>query len=283
MNRRVDTITQLWHNAACAIVGGSFGSPQIEKNSRSRSDRYIGRTEFGDCTMTPSPPAPIRVYCAGPLFNQSERDEMTDIADRLVEAGYAVYLPHRDGMEFRLVLEVLVGRGYDPPLAAHFLHSAIFALDVYQLAHECDAMVWNLNGRTPDEGAVSEAAIAWALGKPLVAYMDDVRSLIAGRVNPMLVGLVGFVTHDGIDELPERLAEAIASTSGALRGTRSLPPKMQRAVAEGRMLWEAMKQADAHCDNEIIADCVCKLFAPETQPAADTPVEPTIHRNGKAR
>ena len=52
---------------------------------------------------------------------------------------------------------------------------------------------------------------------------------------------------------------------------------------EGRMLWEAMKQADAHCDNEIIADCVCKLFAPDAQPSADTPAEPTIHRNGKAR
>ena len=45
-------------------------------------------------------------------------------------------------------------------------------------------------GRTPDEGAVSEAAMAWTLGKPMVAYKDDVRSLIAGRVNPPLVGLV---------------------------------------------------------------------------------------------
>jgi nucleoside 2-deoxyribosyltransferase len=223
------------------------------------------------------------VYCAGPLFNQSERDEMTDIADCIVDAGYTVYLPHRDGMEFRLVLEVLTRRGYDPPLAAHFLHSAIFALDVYQLAHECDAMVWNLNGRTPDEGAVAEAALAWSLGKPLVAYMDDVRSLIAGRVNPMLVGMVEFITHDCIDDLPAKLAEAIASASGTLRGTRSLPPKMQRSVAEGRVLWDAMKQADAHCDNEIIADCVCKLFAPDAEKSANLQSEPAVHRNGKAR
>ena len=53
-----------------------------------------------------SPPAPHRVYCAGPLFNQAERDEMTAIADILCEAGYVVYLPHRDGMEFRHVLGV---------------------------------------------------------------------------------------------------------------------------------------------------------------------------------
>src|SRR5687767_8611165 len=94
------------------------------------------------------------VYCAGPLFNQSERDEMTAIADALCDAGYDVYLPHRDGMEFRLILEVLVERGWTPATAAHFLHAAIFALDVYQLAVECDALVWNLNGRVPDEGAV---------------------------------------------------------------------------------------------------------------------------------
>ena len=116
----------------------------------------------------------LRVYCAGPLFNRAEREEMTQIADCLCREGYDVYLPHRDGMEFRLVHEVLVERGWGAPIAGAFLHAAIFALDVYQLVVECDAMVWNLNGRTPDEGAVSEAAMAWTLGKPLVAYRDDV-------------------------------------------------------------------------------------------------------------
>ena len=152
--------------------------------------------------LQPSTPTPARIYCAGPLFNQAERDEMTAIADVLCEAGFTVYLPHRDGMEFRLVLEELVERGWPAPQAAQFLHEAIFALDVYQLAEECQAVAWNLNGRVPDEGAVSEAAIAWTLGKPIVAYMDDVRSLISGRVNPMLVGLVEFETKVTIGDLP---------------------------------------------------------------------------------
>ncbi len=80
----------------------------------------------------------VRVYCAGPLFNKAERSEMSAIADVLGEAGYKVYLPHRDGMEFRLILNILVERGWPAPTAAHFLHAAIFALDVYQLAVECD-------------------------------------------------------------------------------------------------------------------------------------------------
>ncbi len=204
-----------------------------------------------------------RVYCAGPLFNQSERDEMQAIADCLCDAGFPVFLPHRDGMEFRLVVEVLMERGYEPAQAAHFLHAAIFALDVFQLSAECDAMVWNLNGRTPDEGAVSEAALAWSLGKPLVAYTDDVRSLIAGRFNPLLVGLVDFVTHDCIDDLPDKLVKACTESAGGLRGNRSLSPKMQQTIADGRVLWQAMQSADATGNSELIADCVSRLFGPD--------------------
>lgn len=212
--------------------------------------------------LQPSIPSPIRIYCAGPLFNQAERDEMTAIADILCEAGFSVYLPHRDGMEFRLVLEELVDRGWPAPLAAQFLHAAIFALDVYQLAVECQAVAWNLNGRVPDEGAVSEAAIAWTLGKPIVAYMDDARSLISGRVNPLLVGLVEFETKDNINEIPGALKEAIETEDYQPVSLNSLPPRLQKAVSDGNKLWRAMQKAQAQFDNELIAEVVAELFAP---------------------
>ena len=203
-----------------------------------------------------------RVYCAVPLFNQSERDEMTEIADVLCDAGYCVYLPHRDGMEFRLILEVLVERGWTPATAAHFLHAAIFALDVYQLAVECDALVWNLNGRVPDEGAVSEAAMAWTLGKPLVAYKDDVRSLIAGRANPLLLGMVDFETVDEISALPAAVADAIAERSANAIPIIEMSPRMQRSVRDGQRLWKAMCENEAQFNNESIAELVAELFAP---------------------
>ncbi len=212
--------------------------------------------------LQPSNPSPVRIYCAGPLFNQAERDEMTAIADVLCEAGFTVYLPHRDGMEFRLILEELVDRGWPAPLAAQFLHAAIFALDVYQLAVECQAVAWNLNGRVPDEGAVSEAAIAWTLGKPIVAYMDDVRSLISGRVNPMLVGLVEFETKETISELPGALKAAVEAEDYQPLSLNHLPPRLQKAVSDGAKLWWAMQQAEAQFDNELIAEVVAELFAP---------------------
>ncbi|WP_417392689.1 nucleoside 2-deoxyribosyltransferase [Gimesia sp.] len=206
---------------------------------------------------------PIRVYCAGPLFNRSEREEMTAIANQLIDSGYTVYLPHRDGMEFRLILNVLVERNWDAPTAAQFLHEAIFALDVYQLVIECEAMVWNLNGRTPDEGAVSEAAMAWILGKPLIAYQDDVRSLIQGRVNPLLVGMVDFKSVDEIELIPDTLSAAI-KTQGikSSASTEQLPLKVQQAVKAGQVLWEALCSEGAQEDNELIASVVEELFAP---------------------
>jgi len=206
----------------------------------------------------------IRVYCAGPLFNRSEREEMTAIADLLTKTGYFVYLPHRDGMEFRLVLEVLVERNWDTPTAALFLHEAIFALDVYQLVVECEAMVWNLNGRTPDEGAVSEAAMTWMLGKPLIAYQDDVRSLIQGRVNPLLVGMVDFESVDQIELIPNALSVSIMNHD--LRPAvplTELPVKVQQAVQAGQVLWNALCSEGAQENNELIASVVEELFAPK--------------------
>lgn len=225
----------------------------------------------------------LRVYCAGPLFNSAERVEMTAIADALVAAGYEVYLPHRDGMEFRLVLEVLVQRGWERTIAAQFLHAAIFSLDVYQVIESCGALVWNLNGRVPDEGAVSEAAIAWTLGKPMVAYQDDVRSLIAGRVNPLLVGLVDFERVGEIEAIVPALAEVLEHQPPRPIAIDRLPSRLQRACREGAALWEAMQRESAFCENEILADCVTQLFAPESTPSSENRGPRRFSLNGHSR
>lgn len=187
---------------------------------------------------------------------------MTDIADRLCAAGFEVYLPHRDGMEFRHVLDELIARGWPAVTAGSFLHAAIFALDVYQLVAECGSMVWNLNGRVPDEGGVSEAAMAWMLGKPLVAYKDDFRSMITGRDNPLLAGLVEFDLIANKNELVDALERAIDGCHTSPLGLSILPPTVQRAVGQGSLLWTAMQEQEAQGDNLILADVVAELFAP---------------------
>jgi hypothetical protein len=189
---------------------------------------------------------------------------MTVIADLLVAADFGVFLPHRDGMEFRRVHHSLVDQGWSPEAAGQFLHAAIFALDVYQLVEACDCMVWNLNGRVPDEGAVSEAAMAWMLGKPLVAYKNDARTLIQNRDNPLLAGLVDFHLTTSLGEIVPSLNAALASVGDrppCLVGL--LPPSVQKAVAQGRELWIALQSHHAKGQNAVIAEVVSQLFATE--------------------
>lgn len=210
--------------------------------------------------MSSDDPESLCVYCAGPLFNQSERDEMTAIAEVLCAAGYRVFLPHRDGMEFRLVHRVLIERGVPAAEAAALLHAAIFALDVYQVAACCDALVWNLNGRTPDEGAVCEAAIAWTLGKPVLAFRDDVRTLIAGRLNPLVAGLVDFETVQTVEEIPAALDDVVRRAKHRRVAVQDLPDNLARAVTEGEMLWQAMNGPATKRTEGELAELVIELF-----------------------
>lgn len=189
---------------------------------------------------------------------------MTAIADLLTEfPGHAVYLPHRDGMEFRLVRQELMARSRSGEEAGHFLHAAIFALDIYQLVAECNCVVWNLNGRVPDEGAVSEAAIAWTLGKPIVAYKEDVRSLITGRDNPLLVGLVDFETLSDLQQIPTRLEELLRNPSAEPVDVGETARAIATGGGAGKFVMGGHPGTSSCGNNQILADVVTDLFAPQ--------------------
>lgn len=151
-----------------------------------------------------------RVYCAGPLFNAAERAEMDSIAATLEAAGFATFLPHREGLEFAKLKPELEKLGASAGEAAHMLDRAIFSLDTFQLLRRCDAVVANLNGRVADEGTVVEASLAWHAGKPLVLFKADARTMLSGSDNPMLVGLGDFDVIDRLSALPDAVRQAVA-------------------------------------------------------------------------
>ncbi|RAS35533.1 nucleoside 2-deoxyribosyltransferase [Paraburkholderia bryophila] len=151
----------------------------------------------------------LRVYCAGPLFNAAERAEMDSIAHTLEVAGFATFLPHRDGLEFARLRPELEKLGASAEEAAQILDRAIFSLDTYQLLERCDVVVANLNGRVADEGTVVEASLAWHAGKPLVLFKADARSMLSGSDNPMLSGLGDFQVVDQIAALPLAIRESV--------------------------------------------------------------------------
>jgi len=151
-----------------------------------------------------------RIYCAGPLFNAPEREEMKQIAQTLESAGHSTFLPQRDGLEFAQLWPEMEKVGIAHGAAFAALDRAIFSLDVFELLQRCDAVVANFNGRVPDEGTVVEAALAWHGGKPLVLYKADDRSVFNGADNPMLTGLGDFRYTTQLDAIPAAITAAMA-------------------------------------------------------------------------
>ena len=151
----------------------------------------------------------FRIYCAGPLFNNKEKEEMTEIAAALEKSGFGVFLPHRDGFEFAHLFDVFKTMGVSEADTNKLLNRAIFTLDVYEVVNS-DGLILNINGRVPDEGATVEAGIAWSAGKRVVVYKNDNRSLINGTDNPLLLGLSDFTTIENISEIPIAFKELFA-------------------------------------------------------------------------
>ncbi len=186
------------------------------------------------------------VYCSGPLFSPEEMAAMAHIAAVLESAGHRTFLPQRDG------LEAYVLRHAGHPLASAWPISrirsvfgrAIFALDVYQCLERCDALVFNMNGRVPDEGAVAETALAWASGRPLVIYKRDDRSPFHGEDNSMVTGLAyGGATIDRSGELPRAVERVIAAVRERCQEPSQAPrpPFVEDAVRRGARIWRWME------------------------------------------
>ena len=119
-----------------------------------------------------------KVYCSGPLFCPSEIREMNKIKEATEEKNLKIYLPHRDGTESMMAdLDIKAFR--EGAIKDHMADTNSFTIDVYQLV-VCANFVINLNGRVPDDGAVSEAGMAFAMGMPCVLYKSDSRALFGG-------------------------------------------------------------------------------------------------------
>lgn len=143
-----------------------------------------------------------KIYCAGPLFNTKEKEEMQEIAATLEENNFKIFLPQRDGFEFSNLSKEFKELGIPEKIVNIILNKAIFTLDVFQVL-DSDGLVLNMNGRVPDEGALVEAGIAWNSGKKVVIYKSDTRSLINGNDNPLVLGLSNFMTVNEISKIPK--------------------------------------------------------------------------------
>lgn len=170
-----------------------------------------------------------KVYIASPLFNPKEREENSEIDEALRKEGFETFLPQKDGFLYVELLKAVEEKtGCKREDAEKIALNLITHLDVYQVCEGCDALVLNMNGRVPDEGAVSEAAMAFVAGHPVVIYKNDARSLIDGRDNPLVAGLSGCGIVDRIGDIPAALKKLEEKYSGK----RSAYSEMMGAARE---------------------------------------------------
>jgi nucleoside 2-deoxyribosyltransferase len=201
---------------------------------------------------------PYKIYCAGPLFNPKEREEMQEIATFLEKGRYKVFLPHRDGLEFSLLFPSLLEKGVESQRAKEILNKAIFSLDVFQI-NDSNGLILNLNGRVPDEGAMVEAGIAWACNKVIVTFRTDSRSLIEGICNPMILGLSDFYFVTKYEDIPQAFHAEFSKVEENL--TLSRPPYFDSTAKDGKEISEFLALRKPSGD---ITDLLIKLFRERT-------------------
>ena len=210
---------------------------------------------------------PYKIYCAGPLFNPKEREEMQEIASILEDNGYSVFLPHRDGLEFALLFPGLLQRSVPPQQARDILNKAIFSLDVFQITNS-HGLVLNMNGRVPDEGAMVEAGIAWACNKILVIFRSDNRSLIEGNCNPMILGLSDFSFVTSYKDILHALDYKFSRATEDMLLSRD--PRFDTTAKHGKQISELLTMGIPTRD---ITDLLINLFGERTCQISKDPRE----------
>jgi nucleoside 2-deoxyribosyltransferase len=192
------------------------------------------------------------VHLAGPSYSPEEVAGMEAIAAALEGSGFDVYLRSRDGLESALSPDAMREEQYRPAL-----QSAAFALEVFQLVHRCDCLVFNMNGRVPDDEGAFLAAVAFALGKPAILYKRDHRTELSGDDNAMIPGLsFDFGTVREIEKIPGEISRAMERYREP-RGRAALAPLVELNADLGRAVWESLerfKTAGTNADVRALCD-----------------------------
>ena len=131
------------------------------------------------------------VYIAGPLFTPGQRNLLEAIDALCREEGFATYLPHRDAGVF--------DRDGD---------SRPFFLGDVRALQRAALVIAVLDGCDVDSGTAWEMGYVYALGRPVLGYISDVR-IVRPRtqLNPMIWNTLDGLATD-LDTLRVLLRQA---------------------------------------------------------------------------
>jgi len=106
----------------------------------------------------------MKVFIAGPLFSQAEREYNLKVDEGLREQGFETFLPQRDAGKLD---ELLIKEG-------ERAYRTIFERDLKGLDW-ADVVVAILDGTDVDSGTAFEVGYSFANGKPVVGLKTDMR------------------------------------------------------------------------------------------------------------
>jgi len=139
----------------------------------------------------------VRIYLAGPLFTPAERRQLDEIAARLRDEGFEVFVPH----EQALALD-------DTPA------DVIFTKD-WDGLYGADAVLAILDGPQTDDGTACEIGIFYTLmlwnekKKGIVGLLTDLRATRGGEGHGLNLFVGGCVQAGGaiVDDLDAAVAQ----------------------------------------------------------------------------
>jgi nucleoside 2-deoxyribosyltransferase len=180
-------------------------------------------------------PKKKKIFLSGPMNSASDVNGQLAIS-AVLKPTFNVYLAPVDGVEIRSLIDLLANPKLISPLflrAALLVQQIGWAHEIYQLL-SCDALVLNMDGRVPDEGAVAEAATSYMAGKPVVIYKNTVVTFWDCFNNPMVAALSSTwqVIADPC-KLPEALTAALDHPPAGSGFVYARPPNIQEAYDFG--------------------------------------------------
>lgn len=136
----------------------------------------------------------MRVFIAGPLFSDAEREFNLKVDKHLRKHGFKTFLPQRDVGKLDELLAKEGKRAY----------RAIFEQDLRGI-DQADVVVAILDGSDVDSGTAFEVGYSFARGKPVIGLKTDMRVFARDEeLNNMLAQGIRALTGN-LDELVEEL------------------------------------------------------------------------------
>lgn len=188
------------------------------------------------------------VFLAGPAYCPEEFEFMESISEALCDAGFQTFLAARDAWDLWHASEGFdPGKGTGEASGGGLVRLSLFVVEVFQLVSRCGCVVFNVNGRVPEEEGCFQSAFAFAVGRPVVLYKRDVRSAFHGKDNAMISGLsMGFSTAGSLGTIPAEVSRALEQGGGASRlsAPDSMPPYLEKVIDCGRSIWELIEYGE---------------------------------------